>query len=89
MNSKSFLPKLHIPIYPSNEVLEPPSKKYKKSPVSNGNINDKIIDLALYTLSLTREDYNSMHSNDLYNVFTTNDNSKILAIEILEYYKNN
>ncbi len=86
--NNGFLPRLTISI-PSgnNSDNEPPLKKYKKSPVREATIDDKVIDLALFTLNLTREDYMRMSAEDFSNVYITNTYDKILAIEILEYYK--
>ena len=88
--NNGFLPRLSI-LIPSgnNSDSEPPTKKYKKSPVREATINDKVIELALLTLNLTREDYIRMNIEDFSNVYITNTYDKILAIEILEYYKRN
>jgi len=90
-NNNSFLPKLSI-LIPNNEQSTPTSvsaNRYKKSPVREANIHDKIIDLALFTLNLTKEDYISIKAEDFSNIYTLNTHDKILAIEILEYYKRN
>lgn len=92
-NSNSFLPKLSI-IIPqgisnNSNINEPSAKRYKKSPVRDVNIHDKIVELALFTLNLTKEDYMNMKAEDFSNVYTINTYDKILAIEILEYYKRN
>ena len=91
MNNKksNFLPKLTISI-PDNEttpILYKKQSVYNELPKKN-NINHKIFELALITLNITLEDYKNMNIGD----FAFNDGcenkSKILAVEILEHYKN-
>jgi hypothetical protein len=91
MNNKksNFLPKLTISISDNDTppILYKKQSVYNELPKKN-NINHKIFELALITLNITLEDYKNMNIGD----FAFNDGcenkSKILAVEILEHYKN-
>ena len=91
MNNKksNFLPKLTISI-PDKDT---PSILYKKQSIYNelpkkNNINHSIFNLALITLNITFEDYKNMNVNELPFIDVSGNKSKILAVEILEHYKN-
>ena len=93
MNNKkpTFLPKLSISIPDKEDQVSP--ILYKKQSIYNEipkkqNINNKILELALITLNITMEDYKNMNINELCFIDTNNNYSKILAVEILEHYKN-
>jgi len=85
----NFLPKLTISI-PDNNT--PPSL-FKKQTIYNelpkkNNINHKIFELALITLNITIEDYKNMNISEFGFIDGCENKSKILAVEILEHYKN-
>ena len=93
MNNKkpTFLPKLSISVPDKEDSYS--QILYKKQSIYNEipkkqNINNKILDLALITLNITMEDYKNMNINELCFIDTNNNYSKILAVEILEHYKN-
>ena len=91
MNNKksNFLPKLTISI-PDNEttpILYKKQSVYNELPKKN-NINHKIFELALITLNITLEDYKNMNIDDFAFSDGCENKSKILAVEILEHYKN-
>ena len=91
MNNKksNFLPKLTISI-PDNNTTPILCKKqsiYNELPKKN-NINHAIFELALITLNITLEDYKSMNASELPFIDVSGNKSKILAVEILEHYKN-
>jgi hypothetical protein len=87
-NKSNFLPKLKISI-PDNdtEILLKKQSIYNELPKKN-NINHSIFELALITLNITLEDYKSMNVNELPFIDVNKNKSKILAIEILQHYKN-
>ena len=88
-NKPTFLPKLTISI-PDNDtspILYKKQSIYNELPKKN-NINHAIFELALITINITFEDYKSMNASELPFIDVSGNKSKILAVEILEHYKN-
>ncbi len=92
MNNKPvFLPKLTISIpdkeKKDSQILYKKQSIYNELPKKN-NINHAIFELALITLNITLEDYKNMNASELPFIDVSGNKSKILAVEILEHYKN-
>ena len=91
-NQSNFLPKLSINI----PVKEKPSKssfekKILKNVVSPKriSIDSKCLELALITLGISKSDFNTMSICDFSNIDVSDDYTKVISIDILEYYKTN
>jgi hypothetical protein len=49
----------------------------------------KCLELALITLGISKNDFNTMSIYDFSNIDVSDDYTKVISIDILEYYKTN
>ena len=89
-NQSNFLPKLSIMI-PEKEKSSKYSfeKRILKNTTSpkKVSIDSKCLELALITLGISKNDFNTMSIYDFSNIDVSDDYTKVISIDILEYYK--
>jgi hypothetical protein len=91
-NQSNFLPKLSITIpekeKPSKSSFEKKILKNVASP-KRVSIDSKCLELALITLGISKNEFNSMTICEFSNIDVSDDYTKVISIDILEYYKTN